>query len=75
MVDATNPGTKPKCNCTNCRVRGLMGPVMLITVGVLFLIGEFTRYGFGHLWPVLLVVSGLVILAQSMASREGHTGA
>jgi hypothetical protein len=75
MADATQPATKPKCNCTHCRMRGLMGPVMLITVGVLFLMGEFTRYGFGDLWPVLLLVSGLVILAQSTASREGHTGA
>jgi hypothetical protein len=74
-MDATQPATKPKCTCKHCRMRGLMGPVMLITVGALFLMGEFTRHGFGDLWPVLLLVSGLVILAQSMASKEGHTGA
>jgi len=70
MADAT----KPHCTCMCCRVRGLMGPVMIITVGVLFLIGEFTRYGFGDLWPVLLVVAGVVTLLQSTASRDGHTG-
>jgi hypothetical protein len=47
---------------------------MLITIGVIFLIGEYTRYGFGELWPVLLIVGGLLAVCQSMASREGHTG-
>jgi len=50
-------------------VRPLMGPVMIITVGVLFLIGEFTRYSFGDLWPILLIVAGGVILADTLASR------
>ena len=67
-------GTKSRCTCMNCRVRGLMGPFMLIAVGVIFLIGQFTRYGFGDLWPVLLVVAGVVLLTQSLASRAGHTG-
>jgi hypothetical protein len=58
----------------HCRVRGLMGPVVLITVGVIFLIGEYTRYSFADLWPVLLIVVGIVSVCQSMASREGHTG-
>jgi hypothetical protein len=58
----------------HCRVRGFVGPVMLITIGMLFLIGEYTRYGFGQLWPVLLIVGGILALIQSTASREGHTG-
>ena len=60
--------------CANCRVRGLMGPVMLITIGVLFLIREYTRYGIGDLWPILLIVAGIVLVAQAMASRAGHIG-
>jgi hypothetical protein len=51
-----------------------MGPLMVITVGVLFLVGEYTRYSFGELWPVLLIVAGVVLTAQSLASKEGHTG-
>jgi hypothetical protein len=51
-----------------------MGPLMIITVGVLFLAGEYTRYSFGELWPVLLIVAGIVLTAQSLASKEGHTG-
>jgi hypothetical protein len=66
--------TRPRCPCVHCRVRGLVGPIMLITVGVIFLIGEYTRHGFGDLWPVLLIVGGILALLQSTASREGHTG-
>jgi hypothetical protein len=58
----------------HCRTRGLVGPIMLITIGLLFLIGEYTRYGFGQLWPVLLIVGGILALIQSTASHEGHTG-
>ena len=28
------------CQCAHCRIRGLMGPLMIITVGVLFLIAR-----------------------------------
>jgi hypothetical protein len=52
---------------------GLLGPVVLVTLGVLFLIGQLhLGYGFRQLWPVLLVVIGVVKLAQAMASGEGH---
>jgi hypothetical protein len=40
-----------------CAIRG---PIMLITVGVLFAINNFTPYGFQ--WPVLLIVFGLLTL-------------
>ncbi|MGB0034879.1 MAG: DUF5668 domain-containing protein [Candidatus Acidiferrales bacterium] len=65
---------KAKCGCAHCRVRGLMGPIMLITVGVIFLFHEYTRYGMGELWPLLLIVPGIVMVAQSFASKEGHIG-
>jgi hypothetical protein len=63
---------KIHCGCPNCRIRGLMGPFVLITVGVLFLIGQYSRYSFGDLWPVLLIVIGVVLVLQSLASKEGH---
>ena len=65
---------KTPCTCPNCRVRGLMGPVMLITVGALFLIRQYSRFSIGDLWPILLIVAGIVLVAQAMASREGHFG-
>ena len=70
MADAQ----KNVCHCDHCRVRGLMGPIILITVGVLFLVGQYSRYSFFDLWPILLIVMGLVLVAQSMVSREGHVG-
>jgi hypothetical protein len=50
-----------------------MGPAVLVTVGVLFLIGQYGgRYSFGELWPILLIVIGLVKVAEALSSSEGH---
>jgi hypothetical protein len=67
-------GQKSVCRCGQCKVRGLMGPVVLITIGVLFLTGQYSRYGFFDLWPIILIVIGAVLVAQAMVSREGHVG-
>jgi hypothetical protein len=70
----TNPNN-PHCTCARCRIHSLMGQVILIVIGVLFLLGRFTEYGFHRLWPVVLLVIGALLLAESSASRSGHTGA
>ncbi len=44
-------------------VSAVRGPVMLITLGGLFALNNFTPYGFGTTWPVLLIVFGLLTLA------------
>jgi hypothetical protein len=63
------------CTCARCSVSALMGPAVLITLGVLFLLPRLgVPYHFGQLWPILLIVIGLVKLAESMASTEGHKG-
>jgi len=62
------------CNCRRCTIRGLMGPAIIITVGVLFLLAQ-TRGGyfsFGNTFPVILIVIGVVSLASSLAPTEGH---
>lgn len=64
-----------RCGCGRCRCHGLMGPAVLITLGVLFLVGQYGRYSFGELWPILLIVIGAVKVAESLASTEGHPGA
>jgi hypothetical protein len=65
--------TQAKCRCARCRMGSLMGPVILITIGVLFLIGEFSnRVSFGELWPVILIAIGAVKLLEASASTEGH---
>jgi uncharacterized membrane protein HdeD (DUF308 family) len=61
-----------RCGCPHCRVRGLMGPVMLIAIGVIFLVAQYTRYSIADLWPVLLIVAGVVMVAQALASKSGH---
>jgi hypothetical protein len=62
-----------RCNCRRCTIRSLMGPAVIITVGVLFLL-EQTRNGFsfGQTWPVILVVIGIISLASAMAPMDGH---
>jgi len=49
-----------------------MGPLMLITIGALFLVAQYSRYSVADLWPVLLIVAGVVLVAQSLAPRSGH---
>lgn len=64
-----------KCRCARCTCSGLMGPVVLITLGALFLVGRLGwSYSFRNLWPVLLIAIGLVKLAEALASSEGHVG-
>jgi hypothetical protein len=43
-------------------LRAVRGPVMMITVGILFALDNFTQFGFSRTWPVLLVVSGILSL-------------
>jgi hypothetical protein len=46
------------------RIRSIRGPVVLITVGALFALQNFTPYDFGQTWPVILLVLGLLILIE-----------
>ncbi|HTZ99349.1 MAG TPA: DUF5668 domain-containing protein [Candidatus Aquilonibacter sp.] len=67
-------GSRPRCACARCRMRGMLGPVIIITIGAIFLLSEFTRWGMGELWPLILIVLGVFKLAESTVSNEGHTG-
>jgi hypothetical protein len=60
------------CYCARCRYRRLMGPAVLITIGVLSLLEDMTSFGWHKTWPVLILVIGLVSLLRSNASAEGH---
>jgi hypothetical protein len=43
--------------------RSLVGPLMMILVGVLFLIKQFVpELDFGKLWPLLLIAGGVAAL-------------
>ncbi|MEZ5197841.1 MAG: PspC domain-containing protein [Bacteroidales bacterium] len=44
----------------------LWGGLILITLGVLFLIDRFVpRIDFGDLWPVILIVIGVILISKS----------
>ena len=60
------------CHCARCRCRGLMGPVVLVTLGVLFLLSEFTHWHFHQTWPILLIAIGAVKVLGSNADTTGH---
>jgi hypothetical protein len=51
-----------------------MGPAILTTIGILFLLSEFAGHGFsfGRTFPVVLIVIGAILLASSLAPMEGH---
>lgn len=63
-----------RCHCQSCTIKSLMGPAIVISVGVLFLLHQTQggRFFFGNTWPVLLLVIGALQLASALSSHEGH---
>jgi hypothetical protein len=54
-------------------MRAVAGPIILITVGVLFVFDRFTAFHFGQTWPVLLIVIGLLrLLAGGRRRRDAY---
>lgn len=63
-----------RCNCRRCMIRSLMGPAVIITVGVLFLLDQVRGgyFSFGNTFPVILIVIGAISLASNLAPADGH---
>jgi hypothetical protein len=63
-----------RCTCSRCTVRGLMGPVVVTTLGILFLLSEIrgSFFHIGHTFPVLFIVIGIVLLGSALAPMDGH---
>ena len=63
-----------RCHCQRCTIRALLGPAVVITIGVLFLLQQVRGgfFDFGNTYPLILVVIGAILLASSLASMEGH---
>ena len=54
--------------------RAVRGPIILITVGVLFALNNLTPYGFNQTWPVLLIVIGLLSFLGKGIGTGGSSG-
>ncbi|OLC96265.1 MAG: hypothetical protein DMG35_06390 [Acidobacteria bacterium] len=63
-----------RCTCRRCTIRGLMGPAIIITVGVLFLLDQMRGgyFSFNNTFPIILIVIGAIQLASALSSTEGH---
>jgi hypothetical protein len=48
----------------------IRGPVLLITLGVLFAIDYAGGVSVGRTWPALLIIVGLFKLAEHMAAKN-----
>lgn len=66
--------TQLRCTCSRCTIRGLMGPAVITTLGVLFLLSELLHgiFSFGRTFPILLIVIGGILLASAVAPMDGH---
>jgi hypothetical protein len=55
----------------------MTGPIILITLGVLFLLNNLypAQFEFGRMWPVILIVIGLVKIFEYFRATEprGHS--
>lgn len=62
------------CTCGRCSTRWLMGPAMVLTTGILFMLHTMDVADLGRTWPAWILVVGIVKLLQSSASAAGHVG-
>lgn len=53
-------------------VRAVQGPIILITVGVLFTIQHVAGIGLGKTWPVFLIVVGALKIFGGRRSSAAH---
>lgn len=60
----SSPGNHPTL------LRSIRGPVMLVTLGTLFMIDHSGGASFHRTWPVLLIVLGVMWLGEHMASKN-----
>jgi cell wall-active antibiotic response 4TMS protein YvqF len=63
-----------RCACPRCTIRGLMGPAIIITIGLLLLLDQMRGgfFDFGNTWPIILVVIGVISLGSALAPMSGH---
>jgi hypothetical protein len=62
------------CTCGRCSTRWLMGPAMVLTTGILFLLQSLNIAEIDRTWPACILAVGVIKLVQSSASSAGHVG-
>ena len=55
-------------------VGAVRGPIMLIAIGVLFALAQFTSYRFSRTWPVLLILLGVLKLFERFSGGRQDSG-
>jgi phage shock protein PspC (stress-responsive transcriptional regulator) len=73
----TDPSVSPSTPMPQARERNkgsLIGGMVLITLGALFLADELIpQINFGDLWPVILIVIGVGLLINTISKRNAKT--
>ncbi len=69
LIDAGRMAAADPC----CRPKRLMGPAMVLTVGVLLLLSTLDIAHFGRTWPVILLIVGAVKLLQGSTRSDSGT--
>ena len=60
-------------NRTYMLIRAIRGPLLLIALGVLLLMQRFSDFGFHRSWPILVILFGVLKLAERAALHAGPT--
>ena len=60
-------------NRTYMLIRAIRGPILLIALGVLLLLQRFTDFGFHRSWPILVILFGVLKLAERAVLHAGPT--
>jgi len=52
-------------------IRAIRGPLMLIALGILLLAQRFSDFGFHRSWPILIILFGVLKLAERAVLHAG----
>ena len=67
-MNPSNNASTPSNNPT--LLRSIRGPVMLVTLGTLFMIDHSGGASFHRTWPVLLIVLGVMWLGEHLGTKN-----
>jgi hypothetical protein len=53
-------------------IRRIRGPVYILTVGIVALLAEWTRFGWNRTWPIFIIVAGVLMFAERNAMASAN---